>query len=212
MIDHYAELGVARDASPDDIKKAYRRKSSNAHPDKDGGSQEAMQRINAAYAVLGDDSKRKHYDATGQDNEPSIERQAQSVLLSLFNELLEADEATDFLGIARKAVNTRISGLKMNIEQGRRRVNTIERKRGKVRRKDAGPNAVDMLIEQKIGKLKAAIEDLTEGLKVHQHALVLLNLYESTEPAPFEPMAIHRPMFVGVDFGSNIFNYTEPKV
>lgn len=49
MSDHYATLGVPRDASAEDIKRAYRRKSSKAHPDK-GGSQQAMQRVNAAYA------------------------------------------------------------------------------------------------------------------------------------------------------------------
>ena len=61
MTDHYATLGVARTASDDEIKQAYRRLASQHHPDK-GGSTEKFQAIQAAYAVLGDAQKRAEYD------------------------------------------------------------------------------------------------------------------------------------------------------
>jgi curved DNA-binding protein CbpA len=195
-MDLYNTLGVAKDASPADIKKAYRRRSSQAHPDK-GGSEKAQQAINAAYAVLSDDRKRKHYDETGKDREPNIDQQANAILLSLLNELLESDdEVTDIIAVGRMKLKGRVVSILTNIEMGKSRVSIIERKRGKVRRKDSGPNAVDMLIEQKVSRLKAAIADLAEGLAIHQHAIKLLDVYESTEPlADFVPQAIHRPMY-----------------
>jgi molecular chaperone DnaJ/curved DNA-binding protein len=59
---HYATLGVAENASPDDIKKAFRSLASKHHPDK-GGDTARFQEIQAAYAVIGDEQKRAQYDA-----------------------------------------------------------------------------------------------------------------------------------------------------
>lgn len=61
MTDHYATLGVARTASQDEIKRAFRRLASQHHPDK-GGDTARFQTIQAAYDVLGDEVKRAAYD------------------------------------------------------------------------------------------------------------------------------------------------------
>jgi DnaJ-class molecular chaperone len=62
MTDHYATLGVARTATPDEIKKAFRKLASQHHPDK-GGDTARFQEIQAAYDVLGDAEKRSAYDS-----------------------------------------------------------------------------------------------------------------------------------------------------
>ena len=62
MKDIYAELGVAKDATQADIKKAYRRKARELHPDTGGGDEEAFKRLGAAYEVLSDPQKRALYD------------------------------------------------------------------------------------------------------------------------------------------------------
>jgi DnaJ-class molecular chaperone len=61
MTDHYATLGVAKNASQDEIKKAFRRLASQHHPDK-GGDTAKFQQIQAAYDTLGDADKRAAYD------------------------------------------------------------------------------------------------------------------------------------------------------
>jgi len=61
MTDHYATLGVARSATHDEIKQAFRRLASQHHPDK-GGDTHRFQEIQAAYEVLGDESRRAQYD------------------------------------------------------------------------------------------------------------------------------------------------------
>jgi DnaJ-class molecular chaperone len=60
-MDHYAVLGVGRDAAPDEIKKAYRKLASQHHPDK-GGDTAKFQQIQEAYAVLSDPEKKAQYD------------------------------------------------------------------------------------------------------------------------------------------------------
>lgn len=64
--DYYELLGVARGASQDDIKKAFRTKAHQHHPDKAGGDTEKFKAINEAYQVLSDPQKRQQYDQYGQ--------------------------------------------------------------------------------------------------------------------------------------------------
>lgn len=66
MKNYYETLGVAETASPDEIKKAYRKLVTEHHPDKNGGSKESedkFKEIAEAYETLGNATKRKQYDA-----------------------------------------------------------------------------------------------------------------------------------------------------
>ncbi len=65
--DYYQILGVARDASKEDIKKAYRRLARKFHPDvsKETGAEEKFKDVNEANEVLGDTEKRAAYDQLG---------------------------------------------------------------------------------------------------------------------------------------------------
>src|SRR5437763_9252614 len=63
--DYYAALGVPKDASAADIKKAYRKLARQFHPDNNKGETKAEERfkeLSEAYSVLSDDTKRKEYD------------------------------------------------------------------------------------------------------------------------------------------------------
>ena len=63
--DYYKILGVPRNATKEDVKKAYRRLAHQHHPDKQGGSEAKFKEVNEAYQVLGDESKRAQYDQFG---------------------------------------------------------------------------------------------------------------------------------------------------
>ncbi len=63
--DYYEILGVARSASPDEIKAAFRKLAHQYHPDKAGGDAEKFKAVNAAYQVLSNPDKRKAYDQYG---------------------------------------------------------------------------------------------------------------------------------------------------
>jgi DnaJ-class molecular chaperone len=60
-MDHYATLGVSKNATPDEIKKAYRKLASQHHPDK-GGDKAKFQDIQEAYSILSDTDKKAQYD------------------------------------------------------------------------------------------------------------------------------------------------------
>lgn len=63
--DYYHILGVDKGASQEDIKKAFRAKAHQYHPDKQGGDEAKFKEVNEAYQVLGDQNKRAQYDQYG---------------------------------------------------------------------------------------------------------------------------------------------------
>lgn len=67
MKDYYKILGVEKNASQDEIKKAFRKLALEHHPDKNGGKDEKFKEINQAYSTLSDAKKRQHYDTFGSE-------------------------------------------------------------------------------------------------------------------------------------------------
>ncbi len=87
--DFYEVLGVSRDANVNDIKKAYRKLALQYHPDRNPGNSEAEDKFkeaSEAYAVLGDDEKRKLYDRYGHEGLRSAGRGFSDFSGSIFSD------------------------------------------------------------------------------------------------------------------------------
>lgn len=70
MADYYEALGVSKNATPEELKKAYKKKAIKYHPDKNKGdksSEEMFKKINEAYEILSDPEKKQIYDQFGED-------------------------------------------------------------------------------------------------------------------------------------------------
>jgi len=65
MADYYEILGINKNASPEEIKRAFRDLAQKYHPDKPGGDAEKFKQINEAYQVLSDPEKKQMYDQYG---------------------------------------------------------------------------------------------------------------------------------------------------
>lgn len=99
--DPYEILGVARDASADEIKRAYRKLARENHPDAnpgDGGAEARFKEISLAYEILSDPEKRQRYDAYGAANGPQFDPTAQGFGIQ---DLFDAFFGGDPFGAAR---------------------------------------------------------------------------------------------------------------
>ena len=66
--EYYETLGISRDASPEEVKRAYRKRAMESHPDRHGGDRDKealFKQVNEAYATLSDPEKRARYDRFG---------------------------------------------------------------------------------------------------------------------------------------------------
>lgn len=63
--DYYDILGVTKSASPDEIKRAYRKLAQKYHPDKDGGDEKKFKEASEAYSVLSNPKQKEQYDQFG---------------------------------------------------------------------------------------------------------------------------------------------------
>ncbi|KAK4055783.1 hypothetical protein OIV83_000330 [Microbotryomycetes sp. JL201] len=73
--DYYKILGVSRDADDKTIKRAYRKGTLKAHPDKPGGSEQKMAALNEAYEVLSNPEQRARFDNGEDPNDPASNQQ-----------------------------------------------------------------------------------------------------------------------------------------
>lgn len=94
-MDPYAVLGVARDATADHIKSAYRRRAKTLHPDI-GGSRKAFEELRIAYDMLRDPVTRAYYDTTGKipaKEAENMQAAAMTFLASVFDAAVANSDA-----------------------------------------------------------------------------------------------------------------------
>lgn len=99
--DYYDVLGVPRDASPDDLKSAFRRLARQYHPDvnKDADAEERFKEVNEAFAILSDEEKRSIYDRYGHAGVQSAGGVPDySDILRNFSEMFGSDIFGDLFG------------------------------------------------------------------------------------------------------------------
>lgn len=125
--DYYQTLGVAGDATTEDIKKAFRKLARKYHPDvsKEADAELRMKEVNEAYAVLSDPEKRTAYDQLGQSYQPGQDFRPppgwESGFQSAAGHGYSQAEAADFsdffaelFGRAKKGAGGRPSGAEFN--------------------------------------------------------------------------------------------------
>ena len=189
---HYDTLGVPKDASAADIKKAYRRKASKAHPDKpenkDKGGAE-MQAINRAYACLGDPVRRIEYDQTGRDNEGADPmEEVIKLVMKVFHEVVMSGADRDIPGQVRARLRGQVEAMKQNLTKLSRLVEKFTKPRGRVKTKAGTRNLFHQLMDSELENLRNTIKAQEGAIEKFTRAIAMLDDYEANDPP--EQMAI----------------------
>lgn len=176
---HYDTLGVGRDASPDAIKKAYRKRASKAHPDK-GGTAEEMAKVNRALEVLSDPQRRDDYDRTGSDGQTmTVAQEAEDLLMGAMTSVLDVPQ-----GKFIKAVADTLAGMGAKLDAAMSN-NAGTRKRLQKRRDaidcTSERNLAAMIIDQKIAEIDRAEATHKRMGEVLAAARELFKAYTSKE-------------------------------
>lgn len=221
MNNPYDTLGVDKDATQDQIKKAYRKKAMKSHPDH-GGDQAEFTAIAIAYRIIGDPDERAHFDRTGKQREANQRfRQACDIIGKFFCDIMQnridtiASGRTDpirevlaKLDTATGIERTKMAECELHIKKQKKVLKRIIRDGTK-----AGPSIIEGIMENMIHNFEDQIAYSKESLEVIAEARAILEPYtfkRETPPAGTPKSA----QWVPAEFGSCIFDalkyQTEP--
>lgn len=186
MKKHYETLGVKENATPDEIKRAYRAKAKATHPDA-GGAQADFEPVVKAYETLSDPERRMLYDTTGQDKRPPIEIEVQNILMEGFGRALAAEEDVEIIAFVRNGITTMLDALPVEQKNLEARKKKLTAKRKKIKSK--GVNLVHMLIDGELKNIEAHLTVLKHRKEVGKACLKTLKSYSEEFEAPALTMA-----------------------
>lgn len=186
MKDPYDEIGVPRNATEDEIKKAFRKKAMTCHPDRNPGkeAEDRFKDLTDAYMILGKRDKRDHFDHTGEKKEQSNDQaSAVEVLVMALKAVMQqaVKSAHDFDIL--KEMSTRLRN-GMDAAKGTIQLNKTELKKLGVLEKKLSlkdPDENDFLRQTLIDMLREMehrISDAKEELRVAKIALHRLKIYK----------------------------------
>lgn len=187
---HYDTLGVEKDADPKTIKKAWRRKASKAHTDRDGGDHGQMVAVNRAYETLGDPEKRARYDRTGEDAPaPSLDSKAMDAVMQIVMAMIDqAPDHEDVVTLARRHMQRSISEFNAKRKEGERQAEKLEKKRKRLthKGKKVERNFLDDLLAQRISQIRQGFAGVDEAISVFTRGVELLEdyAYRADDPPP----------------------------
>jgi DnaJ-class molecular chaperone len=182
-MDHYQTIGVDRNASQEEIKKAYREKSKELHPDANGGDDKGFAALGKAYEILSDPEKRKRYDETGSDNANNDEDMANSLISKLtltfvenvgnVGEISLTEFISTYLKDQKKRGEEEIKASEAILERTTNASNRIAKK-------GQGLNIILLTLQTKINFITSDIKNHKNNLLVFERALELIKEYEYT--------------------------------
>ena len=201
-LDPYEELGVARNATEAEVKKAYREKAKTAHPDA-GGDIMAWGRLQIAYDILTNPSLRKTYDDTGriEEDRPDNDRAGALQIIEMhFGEIMNAyllagakqkglkDPRKHNLTKAIEGkITAEISEAEHAIPTGREVLAFFQDMKGRFTIKDqakVGHDFLTRMVDDQIRRTEEQILGLEGNVRVRKLALEIVGGYDFRYDAP----------------------------
>lgn len=193
--DLYAHLNIPRDASAAEIRRAYRVRSKQTHPDA-GGSEEEFAITTKALSVLTDPARRAKYDATGNADEAAIDNSTSEraqLIVQLFDAVCQqaaksnlAPWQFDVADAMRELAARQITESHANRKQAERNLAAAEKIVGRFKRRKkrgkpadgAGDNLLDRLMQGRCDPFRQQIRQIDEAIAKFEAVLETLKEYD----------------------------------
>lgn len=179
---HYDVLGVPPDADDTTIKKAWKKRISATHPDREGGDAEEAAAVNTAYEVLSNPARRKAFDE-GKDDQPVVD-QLTAFIMTHFIAVVAGDVAGGKNWIAKTRERIQAEGRKADLNEIelKRQVRGFERSIKYLVFKGKGNPLLINVIENRIETLKKGLETVKEDRELVASAIRFLEDYDWAGP------------------------------
>ncbi len=173
----YDKLGIDKNASPEDIKSAYRKKAKINHPDKPGGQAEGMAEISRAYSILSDPRKKERYDATGQESETPFEQKFMSLVQQTFNQIIENQNVDndDLIYVFKIMLDSAKDSIHKNKQEHFKKLKKFENVRKRIT--STNDNAIVLFLDGQIASYKTAIANMDDEIIFMDKAKEVLESY-----------------------------------
>lgn len=173
----YNTLGVDKNASKEDIKKAYHNKAKKHHPDKKDGDTEKMAEITRAYSILSDEDKRNYYDTTGRESEDSFEQKFMSLVSQVFNHIMEQNDV-DYTDLVSE-FKEHILHLQKNCENNKTSLNKKLKKLENVKKriKSDKDNVIALFLDEQIQTCNNGLKSTENDIKFLDKAYDVIATY-----------------------------------
>ena len=182
MQDLYNVLGVAANATKSEIKKAFKSKAMQLHPDR-GGDSDEFKIIEKAHRILSDDDKRKKYDTTGDTGTvKTLEDKAVDVLSQMFNEVVsKGNFKVDIVNYVHTILTNNKNRLEQNLCKLDVKQATLNKQLGRVI-STGEHNNFEAVLNNVIDSAKNQTDEIKENLTIVLKAEELLADYSDEKP------------------------------
>lgn len=194
MKDLYETLNVKKDATPEEIKRAYKSLAQKLHPDK-RTEEEHFEKVandlwfndvREAYEILKDKDKRACYDETGRTNFSPLERESESIIVRMFSEIIEkGDDSGNIIEKSRANFESALNELESQIKRAEISISQLDKKKGRISCTDSN-NIYENIIDEKIDSVCAERKNNEHIREVVRTAIKILEQYNDNDPKPVQ--------------------------
>lgn len=162
MNDPYETLGLPRDATRDQVKRAYKSLSHRCHPDCKTPDEAKFREVNEAYEVLQDPVRRAHYDSTGEtgpitDHRAKVDEYLRKLFYDSVNQLKRGVSISrDIIQASKDDVGAAIEEIERNLASTVVAIEALEMAQGRVQ--CDGDNLFDAILEAEIASMRQGID------------------------------------------------------
>jgi curved DNA-binding protein CbpA len=186
--DPYGILDIRRDAGPQAVKTAYRRKVQSAHPDR-GGDPDVFILVVKAFGILSDPDARRLFDETGIIDEGGVRdyrREVATILADMFDAAVETAVSTglglervDFIRQMTQAVQTGLVEARSQLRRVNGEIGALQALRNRIRRHDSERNLFVERLDAQIATKTEQHAQVRRRQGILETALAELDSYDS---------------------------------